>query len=161
SSMYEKLAIAGGKLLVETLVKIEDGTVVYTKQDESLATHAPMLKKEEGLLDFKLSAWSLDCLIRGFKEWPTAYTYVGGKLLKVYGAKAVSSEKSAQIEDNLATKVMPGCFIVTKKNIYVKTGENLLELLEVQPEGKKRMPAMDFARGQHIETGMNAGNIQE
>lgn len=149
ASMYAKLAEAGGKLLVETLTDIENGTATYTKQDDSLATYAPMLKKEEGLLDFSNSARAIDCLVRGFKEWPTAYTYVGGKLLKVYKTAVAAGGDIAQSSDFSA-----GSFIVTKKNIYVKTGDGIIELLEVQPEGKKRMPAMDFARGQHIVTGM-------
>lgn len=67
ASMYAKLAEAGGKLLVETLTDIENGTATYTKQDDSLATYAPMLKKEEGLLDFSNSARAIDCLVRSYQ----------------------------------------------------------------------------------------------
>ncbi len=148
TSMYEKLAIEGAKLTVKVLKSLSDNTATYKKQDESLASYAPMLKKEEGLLDLKLSAKELDARVRGFKEWPTVYTYIDGKLLKVYKTRPVD-EIQADNEKSLEA----GTFFVTKKNIYIKTAKGYLELLEVQPEGKKRMPAIDFARGAHIVTG--------
>lgn len=150
-SMYEKLAVLGSKLVNETLRKIEDNTTTYTKQDESKVTFAPMLTKEEGLVDFNMSARLIDCKVRGFKKWPTAYSFVNGKMLKIYETGVVSEIPETEIPKD------PGYFVVTKKKLYVTTGDGLLELLEVQPEGKKRMGAMDFARGQRIETGTRIG----
>lgn len=148
ASVYEKLANVASDLLIDTLKDLEAGRATFTPQDESIATYAPMLKKEEGLLDFSLDAWKLDCIVRGYKEWPTAYTYVDGKLLKIFGAKA-----REDMADMSADDLEPGRFIVTKKQLFVTTGKGLLELLEVQPEGKKRMAAMDYARGAHLTTG--------
>lgn len=151
ASMYAKLAITAKAQVVKALEAIENNTVTYTPQNPEEATYAPMLTKEEGLLDFSQSARLIDCKVRGFKEWPTAYTYVNGKSLKVFGAKEVKEDTGLEIPGE------SGLFVVTKKKIYVTCGEGLLELTEVQPEGKKRMGAMDFARGQHIETGMKIG----
>ncbi len=151
TSMYGKLATVGAELTVQAIEKIADGSAEYIKQNEEEATFAPMLSKEEGLIDFSSSAVLIDCKIRGFKEWPTAFTSVNGKSLKIFGAKVAESIPVAEIPQEAGT------FVVTKKKIFVTTGDGLLELTEVQPEGKKRMGAMDFARGQHIETGMKIG----
>lgn len=150
-TMYEKLAKAGAKLIVDTLPDIENGTAVYTPQNHDEATFAPMLKKEEGLADFNMSARELDCRVRGMSVWPNVYTYFNGKLVKIYKARECKSEISE------ASSLKPSQIFVTKKNLYVKTGTGLLELIEVQPEGKKRMPAMDFARGMHLETAQVMG----
>lgn len=148
ASMYSKLAVTGAELVLKVLKEIEDGTATYTKQDDALATQAPMLKKEEGLMDFNTTARLADCKIRGFREWPTAYTYYGGKFLKIYEAKP-ATEITGIGEEGLA----PGCLVVTKKKLYVVCADGLLELVTVQPEGKKAMAAMDFARGARLETG--------
>lgn len=147
-SVYEKMADFGSKALLEVLAEVEAGTATHIKQDEALSSYAKMLKKEEGLLDFNRSAVSLDCMVRGFQSWPTAYSFYKEKMLKVYAAKAVS-----EIANMPEGEFKPGSLIVTKKNIYVCTGEGYLELLEVQLEGKKRMSAMDCARGIHLQTG--------
>lgn len=144
-TVYEKMAEYGAKALTDVLADLNEGNIKRVPQDNSLATMAPPLSKEEGLLSFEKSAWELDCKIRGFQSWPTAYTYYKGKLLKVYAAKASDFNDGNEYE--------PGTFVVLKKNIYIACKDALLELLEVQIEGKKRMPAMDFARGTHVCTG--------
>lgn len=151
-TMYARLADEGSKLLIEVLKTIEAGTVSFTPQDDSEATYAPMIKKEDGLIDFTRSARAIDCKVRGFKKWPTAFTYVGGKMLKIFETKVVSDIPDADTAD-----FEPGCFVITKKKIYVTTGDGFIELVSVQPEGKKRMPGMDYQRGAHIENGMSIG----
>lgn len=146
TTMYEKLAEEGAKLLVSVIPSIENGTCEYIPQNHDEATFAPMLKKEEGLMDFTMEARILDCRVRGMSVWPGTYTYFNGKILKVY--KTALADISGDELDSLE----PGMLYVTKKNVYVKTGLGMLELLELQPEGKKRMPAMDFARGAHLAT---------
>lgn len=143
-SIYEKMAVVGSDSLIYVLRLLEDGTLTPVPQNNELATYAPPLKKEEGLLDFDKTARALSCIVRGFQSWPTAYTGFGGKMLKIYMAK----EAEADMGD-----LMPGQVMVTKKNLYVMTGLGALELIEVQLEGKKRMSAMDFARGTHLATG--------
>lgn len=150
ASIYEKMAAYGSKLLISVLKDVEAGTAVRIPQDENRATYAPPLKKEEGLLDFNAPARLLDCKIRGFQNWPTAFTYYKGRMLKVYLARAVDRVDNPLIK---VEELKNGTFIVTKKHIYIKASDGAVELLEVQTEGKKRMAAMDFARGLHIETG--------
>ncbi len=145
-SVYKKMAETGSREIINVLKNIEAGTAVRIPQNHEAATFAPMLSKEEGRIDFNKSARAIDCLVRGFQSWPTAYTTYQGKMLKIYAAKAVLGPET---EDELS----PGALLVTKKNIYVKTGDGFLELLEVQLEGKKRMNACDLARGLHLTSG--------
>lgn len=145
-TMYAKLAQLGAKLLIDTLPKLEAGEITPIRQAESEVTFAKMLRKEEGLVDFSMSARLIDCKVRGMLVWPTAFTYYGGRLLKIYLTAPDCSV------DNVPADLKPGEALVTKKNLYVMTGNGLLELKEVQPEGKKRMPGADFARGVHLET---------
>lgn len=145
-TMYDKLAKLGAQLLVETLPKLEAGEIIPIKQDPNQVTFAKMLRKEEGLIDFTMPAKMIDCKVRGMLVWPTAFTCYAGKTMKIYLTKVCETVEGAP--DNL----QPGEAYVTKKNLYVMTGDGLLELKEVQPEGKKRMPGADFARGCHMET---------
>lgn len=155
-TMYEKLASTGAKLLLETLDKISKGEAQRTVQDESLVTVAPMLKKEDGLLNTDESAYALECRVRGLSEWPVAYMNVSGKNLKVYEALAhMPSDSDYDELSKLCKDFKSGCFVVTKKKLYVTTGEGLLELISVQPEGKKRMGAADYMNGQHPVNGMS------
>ena len=143
-SLFDKLADAGAKLLVETLVAIENGTITRTKQNDAEATHAKKLDKTLGEIDFTKSAEEIERLIRGLNPWPSAYTGLGGKTLKIWDANVVDKEVEGQ----------PGEIVeITKENIYVKTGKGLLELEEVQLEGKKRMEAGAFLRGNQVEVG--------
>ena len=125
--MY-KLAEAGAKLLVETLPHIFDGTAVYEKQpEESPTPYAGMITKQMGLINFGKSAEELERLVRGLNPWPSAYTRLDGKTLKIWRANVLPDEK----------KAAPGCIIKAEKGSFlVQTGDGVLELLEVQLEGK-------------------------
>ncbi len=151
-SVYEKMAEYGSRALLKALCDIENGTAVRTPQDEMKATYASPLKKEEGFIDFNKSAFNIDCLVRGFKNWPTAYTYFDGKLLKIFETKVMSG-----LPANVEFTNVPGTAVVTKNNLYAVTGDGFLELKEVCPEGKKRMKGADFARGVHLSTGDKFG----
>lgn len=144
-SLFDKLAEAGADLLIKTLPSIFDGTAVYEKQpEESPTPYAAMITKQMGLMDFTKSAAELERLVRGMNPWPSAYTFLHGKTLKVW--------TSAVEKTNVCEK--PGTVIKTdKKGIYVACGEEVLVLKEVQLEGKKRMEADAFLRGYHIEPG--------
>ena len=128
-TLFDKLAEAGAKLLVETLPHIFDGTAVYEKQpEESPTPYAGMITKQMGLINFGKSAEELERLVRGLNPWPS--------------------------EETGAEKSEPGTVVKTdKKGIYVACGEDVLVLSQVQLEGKKRMDADAFLRGCHIETG--------
>ena len=148
-TLFDKLAEAGAKLLVETLPHIFDGTAVYEKQpEESPTPYAGMITKQMGLINFGKSAEELERLVRGLNPWPSAFTFWNGKTLKVWESFVVKSEEAG------AEKPEPGTVVKTdKKGIYVACGEDVLVLSQVQLEGKKRMDADAFLRGCHIETG--------
>lgn len=114
-------------------------------QEESPTPYAAMITKQMGLMDFRKSAEELERLVRGLNPWPSAYTFLNGKTLKVWKCK-VSTEK---------TDAVPGTiFLADKEGIHTACGEGVLILTEVQLEGKKRMETEAFLRGYHIENGI-------
>jgi len=147
-SLFDKLAEAGAKLLIETIPQIEAGTLNPQPQDDSLSTYAKMIKKEMGHIDWNKEAVVLERLVRGMNSWPSAYTHFNGKTLKIWEADVeISSVKAA-----------PGSVVeVTKNSIKVQTGQNLLVLKQVQLEGKKRMDVAAFLLGYKVEAGMTLG----
>lgn len=141
-SLFEKLSKLGGPLLLETLALAEQGKLAPEKQKDEEGTYAGMLTKEMGELDFSMEAERLERYVRGLNSWPGAYTFFHGKRLKIWRAAAVSED----------TKEACGTVVrVEKDGFCVQTGKGLLKLLEVQPEGKKRMSTADFMRGNQIE----------
>ena len=145
-SLFDRLSKTGATLCVKTMEAIENGTAVYTPQDSSLATHTAKIHKELGSIDWTKPAKEIECLIRGLDPWPSAYTRLGDKTLKIWKAKV--------LDEN--TKAAPGCLAkVTKNTIWVQTGEGVLSLLEVQLEGKKRMTTESFLNGYTVEEGTN------
>lgn len=144
-SLFEKLAAAGAELCTDTLKRLEAGTVVYEKQDDTKSTHAKMLKKSTGNIDWKKPAVEIERLVRGLNPWPSAYTRLNGKMLKIWKASIGQDFKGMQ----------PGMLgLVSAKELAVQTGEGSLFLKEVQLEGKKRMDIEDFLRGCSVEQGM-------
>ena len=145
-SLFDRLAETGASLLIQTIPSIENGTATYTKQpEESPTPYAAMITKKMGLLDFSRNAEVLERLVRGMNPWPSAYTYLNNKTLKVW--KAV-------VEDAESGKVAPGTIVgVDKKGIHVACGEKILVLQEVQLEGKKRMETDAFLRGYQVTEG--------
>jgi len=134
-----RLAVMGADLLVETLAGLAAGSIAGEKQDDDQASHAPLLKKEDGVIDWSQSPDSIHNLVRGFQPWPGAYTSFRSQTLHVWRARAASVMRSAA----------PGS-ILGLKPVVVACGRGGLELLEVQLEGRKRMPAADFANGQRL-----------
>lgn len=143
-SLFDKLAQAGADLLMETLPSIENGTATYEKQpEESPTPYAAMITKKMGLMDFSKSAEELERLVRGLNPWPSAYTFLNGKTLKVWKSTV---EKGAN-----GGKAIPGTITaVDKTGIHVACGEDVLVLREVQLEGKKRMETDAFLRGYQV-----------
>ncbi|WP_310605383.1 methionyl-tRNA formyltransferase [Anaerosporobacter sp.] len=147
-SLHDKLAVAGADLLIETLKMFEEGNVVREKQDDSKSNYAVRLTKELGQMDFAKTAKELERLIRGLNPWPSAYTSLNGKTLKVWEAEVIEKQydgEQGEIVD------------VTKDAIYVKTADGILALKEIQLEGKKRMDVSSFLRGFTIEKGTKLG----
>lgn len=143
-SLFDKLAEVGAKLCVETMDMLENGTAVFTPQNNELSSHTSKITKELGNIDWKKSAVEIERLIRGLNPWPSAYTHLNHKTFKIWKAKVVPENGQCQ----------PGCIVCAdKNNLIVQTGEGQLALLEVQLEGKKRMEADAFLRGNQIEEG--------
>lgn len=148
-SLHDKLAVCGGGLLIKALKGIEDGTAVREKQNDVESTYAKMLDKSLGHIDFSNSAVEIERLIRGLNPWPSAYTFLDGKTLKIWEA---SLDRDVSEKANNTGK--PGEIIeVTKDSIIVQTGNGRLALQEVQLEGKKRMTVDAFIRGFDLQVG--------
>jgi methionyl-tRNA formyltransferase len=150
-----RLAAMGAPLLVETLRGLESGTLKPQPQDNSRATLAPILKKEDGLIDFNRTAAEINHRLRGFYPWPGAFTRFRGKQLNFWKLEpsainklsAVSHQPSGN-ESVMHESLAPGEISTTGDRLYVGCGQNtMLEVLELQPEGKRRMSARDFVNG--------------
>ncbi len=146
-SLFDKLSGKGAKLLVETLQAVENGTVTYEKQDSSRSTYAKMIHKDLGCIDWTMEAAAIERLVRGLNPWPSAYTKLNGKTLKIWKADILETETGT-----------PGEIVsVTKDAVAVGTGKGLLVLKEIQLEGKKRMETEAFLRGCILRPGMKLG----
>ena len=149
-SLFERLTCIAGPVLLKALKQIENGTAVRTPQDEEDATYVSMLKKSMGRINFHHRAEELERLIRGLIPWPGAYTFVSGKMLKIWKACIASEDEDIE--------AAPGQIRIVDNALFIGTEDRPLELLEVQLEGKKRMPAYDFLRGTVIEDGTLTDN---
>jgi methionyl-tRNA formyltransferase len=148
-TLSPKLAQLAAELIVETLPGLKEGRIRRQKQDDAKATHAPILKKEDGLIDFQRTATEIWNRLRGFQPWPGAFTTFRSKNVNVTSAKPFASG---------ATALDPGTVRVDGGQLLVGCGEQTtLELLEVQPEGKKRMLAKDFVNGYRPNAGEKLG----
>lgn len=146
SSLHDRLSLIGADLLNETLDLLVQGKLVPEKQDEALSCYAPMLKKEDGLIDWTRDARTIRNLVRGMTPWPGAFTYLDGKLVKVYRTRIGEGEGA------------PGTVIAAGRDgIEVACGGGSLLLDELQLEGKKRLPVRDFLAGCRIAPGTAFG----
>lgn len=154
-SLHDKLAAVGAKLIVEALAKLERGELVPEKQKEEETCYAKRLQKSMGRIDWQQSAGKLDCLIRGLISWPGAYTALRGKNLKIWEVEAVEQPGSVPEDPAVCPdpdEALPGTVVaVTRDAFYVKTGEGILKILAVQPEGKRRMPVKEFLLGYQVK----------
>ena len=141
-SLFDKLAAEGAALLIETLKAIEAGTAVRTPQPkESPTPYCRMLKKEQGRIDWTKPAKEIERLIRAMDPWPSAFTSLDGKTLKIWKAHVVKEEERAGSGD---------CGRIVRqdrKGIYVRCAEGILCLDEVQMEGRKRLMVSEFVKG--------------
>ena len=148
-SLFDKLAITGGSLILETLEKLENNTAVTTPQDDDKSTYAGKITKELGHIDFTKSAEEIERLIRGLNPWPSAFTSLNGKTLKLWDADVTECNENVPVGSIVS---------VGKESFVVKCGEDALEVKELQLEGKKRMNCGDFLRGYNPEVGTVLGN---
>ena len=143
-SLFEKLSKLGGELIVRTLAALEDGSLTRTPQPEEGMTYAKMLTRDMGVIRWEEDARRIERLIRGLYPWPGTCTHAEGKLLKIHRARLSEAGEAGAPET-----LKPGTVISHDGRLYVQCGSGQLELLEVQPEGRKRMSAADYLRGYH------------
>jgi len=152
--LFEELSRAGAPLMVETLARLDEGSLDPQPQDQARATLAPLLQREDGRMDFAAqTAVELKNRWRGFQPWPGAFTALNGKKLILHTMAVAHSADIAA-----TASFAPGCILVQEKRLFVACAQSTwLELIEVQFEGKKRMPAEEFLRGHQLATGMRLG----
>ena len=147
-SLQAKLTPIGARLLMETLRRLKDGSLVAQAQDESLATLAPILKKADGLIDWNKSAVEIERRARGLDPWPGSFTHVGGKLLKVHRTQVIATERIGN----------PGEVVrADGTGFWVATASGVIALEAVQLENKKRLAGVEFIKGARIKLGERLG----
>ena len=144
--LTERLSHMGAALLIETLHRVEKGDCPRIKQDEALMSRQPMLSREDGLIDWTKSAQEIACRVRGFNPWPGTFTYLSdGGVMKIWLARAVDMENSGQPGEVIESSA--------KKGLFVACGEGVLEIIEMQAPGSKRMNAKAYLMGKPLPVG--------
>ncbi|MGN8816875.1 methionyl-tRNA formyltransferase [Oribacterium sp. HCP28S3_H8] len=169
-SLFEKLAVEGGKLIVKTLTDLEAGTLTRTRQDDTQATKVGIFHKSSGLINWNDPALKIERMIRGLNPWPSAFTYLAGKQLKLWDADVLddhsishdgyrmvacvdedkirmTAEKSLPDPEDYRLKDQHGTIWTDGKTLRIMTGAGVLSINELQLEGKKRMTCAEFLRG--------------
>jgi len=148
-TLAPRLASIGGRLLVETISRLKAGTIAPVAQDHTHATLAPLLKKEDGAIDWTAEARSIANRIRGLSPWPGAYTFYGQERWNIW--RAVAAQEPAEGR--------PGTLLaVTKQSLTVATGSGTLALLEIQAANSKRMSVAQFLAGHRLSPGEQLGS---
>ena len=144
------LAHTGAELLLRTIGEVQAGTAQHYVQDNSQATYAAMIHAPDELIKWTDSAWTIHNQIRALDPQPGSYTTFGGTKLKIFASRVPEQERDSG---------MAGAFIATtQEGFLVQTGQGCLEILEVQREGKKRMSARDFLKGNKLKSGDQLGS---
>jgi len=135
-TVHDKMSVLGAEVVLRTVDLIDSGNYELKKQDDSLASAAPKIKKETGKIDWTKGTEEIHNLVRGLSPFPGAYFYYNDRQIKIYKTKLSYSEN-----------LKPSEIKQTKKELYIGTGDGTLEILELQQEGKKRMRTEEFLRG--------------
>jgi methionyl-tRNA formyltransferase len=147
SQLHARLAAIGAELLVETIDGLAAGRIRAVPQDHSKATLAPLLRKDDGRIDWEMPARLIYNRVRAFTPWPGAFTAIGGRRLRIHSADV----------QNEAQRERPGTVIEAGERLCIACGRGVLELVEVQAEGGRRMSAADFLRGHRLAKGVVLG----
>lgn len=143
-SLYNRLSILGAELLIHTLQAIETGDIHPVPQDHSRATYAPMLKKKDGQIDWKMPVETLDAFVRGMSPWPGAFTFYNHKRFKILKGRPLL----------MNTEASPGTVVKGfPDELRVATGRGVFLIVEIQGESGKRLPISEFLRGHDISPG--------
>ncbi len=141
-TLTQKLSVLGADLLMDTIGRIENGSITPVHQDESRKTYFPKITKEMGLLDFSLSSVELFNRIRALNPWPGCYFQMAGTVMKVWAAEAVTTDQPHTAGQIIAPDSVGG--------ISVTTGDGMLRLIQIQAPGGKRMRSTDYLRGHPV-----------
>ncbi|MFO7606130.1 MAG: methionyl-tRNA formyltransferase [Desulfurivibrionaceae bacterium] len=152
ATLAVKLADLGGRLLIEAVDGLQRGELTPRPQDESQVSLAPPLTKEQGRIDWSAPAGSISCRIRGLDPWPTAYTFLDTKRLRLFRPEIVDSPQSAE----------PGTILrANREGMLIATGRDALLIKEVQLEGSRRMEVEPFLQGRRLEPGTKLGAVRK
>jgi methionyl-tRNA formyltransferase len=144
--LHDRLAQLGREAMEETLARLCAGTLSPQKQDDSRSSYAPMLKKEDGLIDWKRPAAAIHNQVRGLYPWPGAFTHLDGEVLKIADTRIADTSGN------------PGEILVLENSgVVVACGEGALQIRRLQLPGKKMLPAADFLRGVKLKVGQKLG----
>jgi len=147
-TLHDRLAVNGAKVLIDTLKAYADNSIQPIPQDHNLATYAPMLTKDDGLINWNKSAKSLENFMRGVTPWPGAYTFWGDKRLKIFSATPIAADIAEP----------PGKVLVGfPDELRVATGDGVLSIREIQGASGKRLTIKEFLRGHPIQPGTILG----
>lgn len=148
--LTERLAALGAAMMCRALEQVAAGTAVFRAQDEGAASYCHLMRKEDGLLDWRCGAHALHNRVRACNPWPVAFTVWRGENLRVYRSRAAATESVGA----------PGTIAAVDKGLLrVNTGEGCLDLLELQLPGKKPLPVDAFLRGHRMEVGERLGGV--
>ena len=152
--LFDRLAILGGEAIVEAISLVESGKTTFTPQDESKVTHCSMINKGDGLVDFSKSAKEIDCFVRGMTPWPSAYTHIGEKTLKIFDVEKVELSDLQKSNDQFENAKF-GEVVLADKNhgLIVKVADGFIRFHVIQLEGSKRMEDTQFLLGRKIDVG--------
>ncbi len=149
-SLHDKLAVLGADALMEAIPQLVEGTLPPVPQGEMTTAYAKQLNKHMGRLDFTQPAVVLERYVRGLNPWPCAYTSINGLNVKVWKAEA--------LDGGATSEYVPGQVVEVGKDFFdILTGDGVLRILELQPEGKRRMTADAYLRGYAMEAGTSIG----
>lgn len=144
--LHDKMSVLGAELLLETIHALEQNTITPVPQNEAEATYAPRIVRETGKINWEASAVSVHNLVRGTDPWPGAYSYLGGRRIRIWKTKIRDKE--------LISGKKPGTIIDVKRNfISVQTGKGVVDVFEIQYDGGKRMTVEQYLCGHEIKPG--------
>ena len=145
--LFVRMAELGAQVLMETIAALEQGTLVRVKQDEALATHCRMIQKEQALVDFAWPAGRIHNLVRGMNPWPVGYALLDGQTVKLWRTALLAEESLPAFSGAL-----PGTCVIAdpKAGLFVRTGDGVIEILELQFPGARRMSAKETLLGRPL-----------
>ena len=152
-TLHDKLAQLGALLIVETLEQLEEGALTPIPQEDSPTAYARMLSKDMGKINWSMSAIEIERWIRGLHPWPSAYTHLADKVIKILQSEVTSEEELQTLEIHLA---QPGTIIgINTCAFYVQTGDGVLRVDQIQVSGKKAMTVQAFLLGHKLPVGLS------